>query len=135
MRLHRSRDGEPGWSEADLPLLDEATALLGPLPAAGAGAGGVDPIEAMLAEQMVERVMEDVEGSGGPLTRLDAELTHALQERVRATALGATAEAAVRAPTRSVPTGTWSSTRPRSSRRWRGGCCGVGAPPVLPHRR
>jgi DNA helicase IV len=43
----------------------------------------------MLAEQMVERVMEDVGGSGGPLTGLDAELTHALQERVRATALGA----------------------------------------------
>jgi hypothetical protein len=89
--LHRPRPsaGEAlAWSEADLPLLDEATVLLGPVPKRGR-ASGVDPIEAMLAEQMVERVMEDVEGSGGPLTGLDAELTHALQERVRATALGA----------------------------------------------
>jgi DNA helicase IV len=89
--LHRvgPADGdEPAWTDADLPLLDEALELLGPVSAArrpsarNAGA----PAEDDLAEVMVERVAADLSGIAEGLQR-------AVAERVRATIAADRAEA------------------------------------------
>lgn len=93
--LHRPRPPageEPSWSEADLPLLDEAAVLLGPAHRDRRRRRGADPIDALLAEQMVDRVMEDLGGAVGALTSLDEDLRQDLVDRVRATALGATGD-------------------------------------------
>jgi hypothetical protein len=91
LTLHRPRPtggDEPPWSDADLPLLEEAATLLGPARPRQPRAAGVDPAEALLAEQMVSRVMEEVLETTGVLTALDEGLEHAIETRVRETVLG-----------------------------------------------
>ncbi len=91
--LHRPRPaaGAPAdWSEADMPLLDEAVVLLGPTKRRRARTGP-DASDRRLAEQMVARVMDDIvtdAADNTALSGLDAGLEHALQARVRDTVLG-----------------------------------------------
>jgi hypothetical protein len=84
--LHRPRS-EVGWSEADLPLLDEARTLLGPT-RRRRRRSAAPPTPDLMAEQMVARVMEDVEANTTVLSSMDEGLLHAIETRVRDTVLG-----------------------------------------------
>jgi len=70
--LHRRRSPEgvePGWTDADLPLLDEALALLGPVSAGRPAKKPAEPVDDLLAEVMVERVAADLKGIAVGLQR------------------------------------------------------------------
>jgi DNA helicase IV len=65
LTLFRARppaDEEPAWTDADLPLLDEALALLGPPSAAKRRPPAGKPPRDLLADVMVERVAADLTG-------------------------------------------------------------------------
>ena len=120
-RCWRGRIGAANWTVADVPLLDEAAEILGPIdlsPGCGRRAADLEYASEVL----------DLMGGGETPTRTNPDEV-GLVSMVSAANLAdlhtevadwtSTAERA--APTGNGPTGTSSSTRRRSCRRWPGG--------------
>lgn len=82
--LHRSRsvsDDEVAWTDADVPLLHEASELLGPLPQPPPASTGPTEDEELFVDRVIEGVAASMEHGMDPV--MEADLRRSVLEEVR----------------------------------------------------